>query len=64
MESLAKLLKVEIDDVSKAIKPLKELGFLEEIGESYKIPMLYRGGLDITQGKAFEDNHATDDDED
>lgn len=34
-------------------KPLIELGFLEEIGETFKVPMLYRDGLNITQGKAF-----------
>jgi hypothetical protein len=32
---------------------LIETGFLEEIGSSYKVPMLYREGLEITQGKAF-----------
>lgn len=29
------------------------MGFLEEIGGSFKIPMLFRDGLQITQGKAF-----------
>jgi hypothetical protein len=27
---------------------------LEETGDTYKVPMLYRDGLKITQGKAFE----------
>lgn len=35
------------------LKSLVEMGFLEELKESYKIPMLYREGLNITQGKAF-----------
>lgn len=34
---------------------LKTIGFLESVGSNYKIPMLYRGGLGITQGKAFSD---------
>jgi len=31
------------------------MGFLEEIGgsRSFKIPRLYREGLEVTQGKAF-----------
>jgi hypothetical protein len=29
------------------------MGFLEEKGSSFKVPMLYRDGLRITQGKAF-----------
>jgi hypothetical protein len=36
-----------------AIRQLVEIGFLEEFKASWKIPMLYRDGLDITQGKAF-----------
>jgi len=51
--SLAGLLGVAEAQVASAIKPLVELGFLEPIGESYKIPALYRDGLGITQGKAF-----------
>jgi hypothetical protein len=39
-----------------AIRSLLDMGFLERIrqSETYKIPMLYRDGLDITQGKAFQ----------
>jgi hypothetical protein len=51
--SLALLLDMQESDVRIAVKPLIELGFLEEIGESFKVPMLYRDGLNITQGKAF-----------
>jgi hypothetical protein len=53
-ESLAKLLGVEVQGVRTAVRPLIELGLLEEIGGTFKVPMLYRGGLEITQGKAFE----------
>jgi hypothetical protein len=35
------------------IKPLLEMELLGESGETFKIPMLYREGLEITQGKAF-----------
>jgi Mn-dependent DtxR family transcriptional regulator len=51
--TLAQLLEIKADNVKAAVKPLIELGFLEEIGESYKVPMLYRDGLNISQGKAF-----------
>jgi hypothetical protein len=51
--SLAAVLNVSADDVGKQAKVLMEIGFLEQVGESYKIPMLYRDGLNITQGKAF-----------
>jgi hypothetical protein len=51
--SLARLLGVGEDEVRAQVKPLVELGFLEEIGETFKVPMLYRDGLQITQGKAF-----------
>jgi hypothetical protein len=33
------------------IRLLQQIGFLEPIGLNYKIPMLYRAGLGITQGK-------------
>lgn len=51
--TLAQRLGVTEGEVRDAVNPLIEMGFLEEIGESYKVPMLYRDGLDITQGKAF-----------
>ena len=46
-------LDLEVDKVSEAVKSLGQIGFLERIGSSYKVPMLYRDGLGITQGKAF-----------
>lgn len=63
-ESLALALGVETQNVREAIKPLLEIGFLEQTGETFKVPMLYRGGLSITQGKAFDpDAPAADDDD-
>lgn len=56
-ESLAELLGVEPEFAAEAAKPLMEIGFLEQTGETFKIPMLYRDGLKITQGKAFEAAH-------
>lgn len=35
------------------VRLLQQLGFLEPTGSNYKIPMIYRSGLQITQGKAF-----------
>jgi hypothetical protein len=61
--SLAELLHFPEPAIRTAIKPLLEIGFLEEVGSSFKIPMLYRDGLRITQGKAFEAGESTDDDE-
>lgn len=52
-QTIAKLLGLSEADAMSRIRRLVELGFLEEIGASYKIPMLYREGLNITQGKAF-----------
>jgi DNA-binding transcriptional ArsR family regulator len=53
--SLARLLGVTEPEVRNAIRPLLDMGFLEEVGgsRSFKVPMLYREGLSITQGKAF-----------
>lgn len=52
--SISELLNVDESNVQIVIKPLVDLGFLEVFGTSYKIPMLYREGLEITQGKAFD----------
>ena len=40
-------------DPNETTRALVDIGFLEEFGTNYKIPMLYRDGLKITQGKAF-----------
>lgn len=51
--TMSKLLGVSEAEVKNTAKPLVEMGFLEEIAGSFKVPMLYRDGLRITQGKAF-----------
>ena len=52
-ESLGQLLGLGESELEDAIRTLKEIGFLEETGQTFKIPMLYRDGLKIVQGKAF-----------
>jgi hypothetical protein len=53
-ESLAYLLEREPSAVRSTIQPLMDIGFLEDIKDTYKVPTLYRDGLNITQGKAFD----------
>ncbi|ADU36219.1 P-loop ATPase, Sll1717 family [Variovorax paradoxus] len=50
-ETLKKLLGPEWD---KIVEDLQRIGFVERVGDSWKIPQLYRSGLEITQGAAFE----------
>lgn len=52
-ETIANLFSVDIDTANGFAKSLMDIGFLEQVGRSYKIPMLYRDGLNVTQGKAF-----------
>jgi hypothetical protein len=52
LAALCALLAVGEDEGRSEVKRLREIGFLEEVGSSYKIPMLYREGFGITQGKA------------
>ena len=59
-ETLAELLG---ENSTSKVEVLKTLGFLEPIGSNYKIPMLYRGGLNITQGKAFSSDTSDDEDD-
>lgn len=54
LESLSAVLGLDGENLTAAIRSLIEVGFLEEIKISWKVPMLYRDGLEITQGKAFE----------
>lgn len=51
--SLAALFAIPEADLLQRIKPLLDVGFLEQTGETFKVPILYRDGLQITQGKAF-----------
>lgn len=62
-ESLALLLGGDGAELQTAIDLLVRCGFLERIGESWKVPMLYRDGLDITQGKAFAPDEPADDED-
>jgi hypothetical protein len=52
-ETIAATLGLEGADLANVLEELLAIGFLEKIGSFYKIPMLYRSGLNITQGKAF-----------
>jgi hypothetical protein len=54
-ESLEQVLERRNGELDVAIRRLQEIGFLEETGQTYKIPMLYRDGLQIVQGKAFDE---------
>jgi hypothetical protein len=65
-ESLADVLSVSSDTVKAQIQPLLEIGFLEDVKGTYKVPSLYREGMGITQGKAFaadSSSGASDEDE-
>lgn len=53
-ESLSRIFRLDGDDLGAAIRQLVEIGFLEEVKSTWKVPMLYREGLEITQGKAFQ----------
>ncbi len=62
--SVAQVLGQGVEELRRSINFLKEIGFLEPSGGSLKIPILYRDGLAITQGKAFGgdvDNGSEDD---
>ena len=50
-QSLSALLGDE--NLRERIRVLEDLGFIESVGDTYKVPMIYRDGLGITQGKAF-----------
>jgi hypothetical protein len=52
-QSLAALFGIETHIVRLWANILMDIGFLEHLGNTYKIPPLYRPGLNITQGKAF-----------
>ncbi|WP_227284456.1 hypothetical protein [Boseongicola sp. H5] len=43
----------DVPDYAHVVQSLVDIGFLEEFGQNHKIPMLYRDGLRIKQGKAF-----------
>lgn len=51
------------DDYVEKTKYLQMIGFLEQVGANYKVPILYRQGLGITQGKAFSSDSSVIDDD-
>lgn len=53
-ESLMRQLDLSSGETKHVLRMLLDMGFLERTGETYKVPMLYRDGLNITQGKAFQ----------
>ncbi len=63
-DSLAATLSSSGSDLDAAIKRLVEVGFLEKLRVTWKIPMLYRDGLEITQGKAFGNDPSVKGEED
>lgn len=60
-DTLKELLGAEYEE---KVRLLEQLGFLEPVGVNYKIPMIYRSGLEITQGKAFTLPAESDEDDD
>lgn len=64
--SLSEVIGLTGEALQLAISQLVQIGFLESLKATWKIPMLYRDGLEITQGKAFGNgggSAATEDDE-
>lgn len=58
LDTLAEVLGCKGEELTAAVRQLVEVGFLEELTASWKVPMLYRDGLDIRQGKAFAPDQA------
>jgi hypothetical protein len=63
LETLAMTLAKTEPEAKDLVKPLAEIGFIEPVGSNFKVPMLYRSGLAITQGAAFS-KQSDDEDED
>ena len=53
IETLTATLRLDGEPLNAAIRQLVEVGFLESLRDTWKVPMLYRDGLDVRQGKAF-----------
>lgn len=53
--SIGQLVRKKGPELDGIINSLKDVGFVQEVGASLKIPMLYRSGLEITQGRGFGD---------
>lgn len=52
-DTLSEVLDLKGTELDEAVRQLVEVGFIEELRSTWKVPMLYRDGLEITQGKAF-----------
>lgn len=63
LQSLGGMLSLSGAPLQNAIRQLVEIGFLEELRSTWKVPMLYREGLEVTQGKAFSSESVVDDDD-
>lgn len=50
------LFHVDVEQARLYARALMDIGFFESVGDTYKIPFLYRASLNITQGKAFNGN--------
>jgi hypothetical protein len=62
-ESIQDQLGLLAPGLDETIDQLTACGFLERTGATWKVPMLYRDGLDITQGKAFAPDEPVEEDE-
>ncbi|MDY1015610.1 hypothetical protein SOM59_00775 [Pseudomonas coleopterorum] len=63
LDSIASILDLKGDELHKSLRQLVDIGFLEELRSTWKVPMLYREGLEVTQGKAFNNDTAPEEDE-
>ena len=63
LETLASTLDLQGDSLHAAVRQLVEVGFLEALRASWKVPMLYRDGLEVRQGKAFASDQGAASDE-
>lgn len=63
LDTLSSTLGLKDEELQAAIRQLIEIGFLESLRSSWKVPMLYRDGLDIRQGKAFAPDQTPDPEE-
>jgi hypothetical protein len=61
IESLLAIVQSDAAKPQEIIDELEAIGFLEKTGSTFKVPMLYRSGLRITQGKAFSSDESAED---
>jgi DNA-binding IclR family transcriptional regulator len=51
--SLCRLFGFDASEARRTVEVLSEIGFLELDSNIYRVPDLYRAGLNIAHGKAF-----------